>query len=120
MNGSVTIGAVTGGTAPYTYNFNNTGYPGSTSYTGLAAGTYPLEVKDANGCTFLTSVTITNIPGATAIASTVFNETCGVANGSVTIGSSNWRSCAISDIILIILDIRVQRLILSFQLELTL
>ncbi len=86
-NGSVTIGGTTGGTAPYTYNFNNTGYPGSTSYTGLAAGTYPLEVKDANGCTFLTSVTLVNLPAVTAIASTTVNETCGSANGTVTLGT---------------------------------
>ena len=59
-NGSVTLGAVTGGTPAYTYNFNNLGFSGTTSYTGLLAGSYPLEVKDANGCIFATTITIIN------------------------------------------------------------
>ncbi len=86
-NGSVTLGAVTGGTGPYTYDFNNMGYPGSTTYTGLSAGVYPLEVQDANGCKYLTSVTILDNPGPTAIATTVVDEACGAADGSVTITS---------------------------------
>ena len=51
-NGSVTIGAVTGGTAPYTYSFNGGAYGAATSFTNLAAGTYTISVKDANGCIF--------------------------------------------------------------------
>ena len=49
-NGSVTIGAVTGGTAPYTYSFNGGAYGAATSFPNLAAGTYTISVKDANGC----------------------------------------------------------------------
>lgn len=46
-NGSVTTN-VSGGTTPYTYMWND----GSTnaSLTGLAAGNYHVDVKDANGC----------------------------------------------------------------------
>ena len=86
-NGSVTLGAVTGGIAPFTYNFNNLGFSATTSYTGLAPGTYPLVVKDANGCNYTTSVVIGNNPGPTAIASTTINSNCGAANGSVTLGA---------------------------------
>ena len=39
-NGSVTIGAVTGGTAPFTYSFNGGAYGAATSFPNLAAGTY--------------------------------------------------------------------------------
>ncbi len=84
-NGSITIGAVTGGTAPYSYNFNNLGYPGTTVYTNLSAGCYPLEVKDANGCLFSTAICLTDAPGPTAIATTVTDESCGNVNGCITI-----------------------------------
>ena len=86
-NGSVTLGAVTGGTGPFTYNFNNAGYSGSTTYTGLVAGNYPLEVQDANGCTYLTSIIILNNPGPTAIVTTVVDEACNAADGSVNLGT---------------------------------
>ena len=86
-NGSVTIGAVTSGTAPFLYNFNGGGFSATTTYTGLAAGTYPIIVQDANGCTFNSSVIINNSPAPTAIAVTKVNATCGNANGSVTLGA---------------------------------
>lgn len=86
-NGAVTIGTVTSGTAPYSYNFNGGGFSGTTSYTGLAAGTYPIVVQDANGCTFTSSVIINNSPAPTAVVLTPVNATCGNSNGSFTIGA---------------------------------
>jgi gliding motility-associated-like protein len=86
-NGSVTIGAVTSGTAPFVYNFNGGGFSATTSYTGLAAGTYPIIVQDANGCTFTSSVIINNSPAPTAVVITKVNTTCGNSNGSVTLGA---------------------------------
>jgi gliding motility-associated-like protein len=87
-NGSVIIGTVTGGTSPYTYSFNGSPFTATTSYTGLAAGTYPIIVKDANGCTFSTSAVLTNSPGPTALAVTSTNPTCGNSNGTITIGAT--------------------------------
>ncbi|WP_394767798.1 right-handed parallel beta-helix repeat-containing protein [Ferruginibacter sp.] len=49
---TVTVSA-TGGTAPYS---------GTGSFLGLAAGTYTYSVRDANGCTATSSVTITTAP----------------------------------------------------------
>jgi gliding motility-associated-like protein len=86
-NGTVTIGAVTGGTAPYLFNFNSGGFSATTNYTGLAAGTYPIIVQDANGCTFTSSVIINNSPGPTALAVANTSSTCGNSNGTVTIGA---------------------------------
>src|SRR5205814_494032 len=67
-NGTATIGAVTGGTSAYVYSFNGSAFSATTNYTGLAAGTYTVIVKDANGCTFTTTTTVTDTPGPTAIA----------------------------------------------------
>lgn len=46
-NGSIAI-TVTGGTAPYTYAWSNGAT--TTEVNNLAAGTYSVEVTDANGC----------------------------------------------------------------------
>ena len=86
-NGTITIGAVTGGTPTYTYSFNGGGFTATTSYTGLAAGTYPIIVQDANGCQFTISKVIVNVPGPTALATTTTNASCGASTGTVTIGA---------------------------------
>src|SRR6185503_15240506 len=86
-NGTLTIGAVTGGVAAYTYLVNGGAFTGTTSYTGLAAGTYTVVVKDANGCTFTTTHVINNNAGPTAVVLTPVNATCGASNGSFTIGA---------------------------------
>ncbi|MGZ6414351.1 MAG: hypothetical protein ACXVDW_09240, partial [Bacteroidia bacterium] len=85
-NGVVTVGATTGGVAPYTYSFNGGGFSGTTSYPGVAAGTYNVVVKDANGCTFTTTATVANTPGPTALATTTTNTACGASTGSITVG----------------------------------
>ncbi len=85
-NGSVTLGAVTGGVAPYTYSFDGSPFTATTSYTNLAPGTYAVEVMDANGCVYSTSAEITNTSGPTAIATTVVNAACGASNGTLTLG----------------------------------
>jgi len=56
-NGSLQIN-LTGTVAPYTYSFNNSAYTSITSYQNLAAGNYPVAVKDAQGCIFTGSATI--------------------------------------------------------------
>ncbi|MFL5752452.1 MAG: beta strand repeat-containing protein, partial [Bacteroidia bacterium] len=86
-NGSVTFGATTGGVAPYTFSFNGSPFTATTSYTGLAAGTYNFIVKDNFGCTFASTVTVGNTPGPTAVVLTPVNASCGTANGSFTIGA---------------------------------
>ncbi len=85
--GSVTIGATTGGTAPYSYNFNSLGFSATTTFNNLASGTYTVLVKDANGCTFSTTATVGNNSGPTALATTPAKSSCGTNNGSVSIGA---------------------------------
>ncbi len=87
-NGSVSLGAVTGGTSPYTYNFNSLGFSGTTSYSNLAAGSYSLIVQDASGCTYTApNIVINNTNGPTAITVTPTDATCGQSNGSVSLGT---------------------------------
>lgn len=47
-NGTATINTITGGTAPYSYLWNNGST--STSISGLVSNQYFVEVTDANGC----------------------------------------------------------------------
>lgn len=85
-DGSISVGKVTGGTADYTYSINGTTFQNSTTFTGLAAGTYTLTAKDKNGCTVTTSVVVrANVP--TAFASTTVAATCGRPDGQITVGA---------------------------------
>jgi hypothetical protein len=84
-NGAITINDVTGGAAPYEYALDGGGYGNTTNFTGLGAGAYTIAVRDANGCVFSTTVTITSSGGPTAINATPTDATCGNNDGSINI-----------------------------------
>ncbi|MFN8292427.1 MAG: hypothetical protein U0T72_01810 [Chitinophagales bacterium] len=74
--------AVSGGTGAYSYAWSN---GASTSSISDVAGTYSVTVTDGNGCTKVTSVTITE-PTAIVVNATVVNVNCyGGNTGSVSI-----------------------------------
>jgi hypothetical protein len=50
----------TGGTTPYSYSMNNINFQSSNTFYSIAAGTYTVTTKDANGCTASNSITINN------------------------------------------------------------
>lgn len=84
-NGVIDI-SVTGGTTPYNYNWSN----GQTSedITGLIAGTYTVNVVDANGCSVTYSFEVTQ-PPLLVVSGTLTNVTCfGYANGTIDITAS--------------------------------
>ncbi|REG98843.1 SprB-like repeat protein, partial [Flavobacterium aquicola] len=55
------------GVAPYTYTINTGVAPSPADTFTVAAGTYTITVKDANGCTNTTSVTVYDVLDADAI-----------------------------------------------------
>jgi large repetitive protein len=85
-NGSATA-TVTGGTGPYTYAWLPSGGNAATA-TGLCAGTYTVNVTDANGCTGNRVFTITQ-PPVLANTFTQVNVLCNGGNtGSATVTAS--------------------------------
>src|SRR5205814_8694011 len=86
-NGSLTLGAVTGGVAPYTYQVDGGGYSATLVYNNLAAGAHTVDVQDANGCIYSTPASISNSTGPSAVQITPTDATCGTANGSLTLGA---------------------------------
>jgi gliding motility-associated-like protein len=57
-DGSLVINSIVGGTPPFRYNFDNQGFTSNPLYTGLEPDVYDLVVQDANGCEYMTTVTI--------------------------------------------------------------
>ncbi len=58
QDGFIEILAVNGGQQPYQFSFNGAAYSNQNSWDLLAAGNYPVVVKDAEGCTYETIVEI--------------------------------------------------------------
>ncbi|MFN4951606.1 MAG: SprB repeat-containing protein, partial [Flavobacteriales bacterium] len=90
-NGSVSS-TVTGGTAPYTYQWSNSST--NANLSNIGAGTYILVVTDANGCQASDTVTLVNPPQLTSSALITSNYngqnvSCfGSTNGSASVSAS--------------------------------
>ncbi len=82
--GSITITGG-GGTLPYTYAINGGAYGTTNPFTPLMAGTYPVSVRDNNGCINNASVTI-NQPADINPNATLTNPKCfGSLDGTITL-----------------------------------
>ena len=79
-NGSIDL-TVSGGVAPYTYNWSNS-IP-TEDLSGIGTGTYQVTVVDANNCTASTSVAISNTIGPTLTATAVNATDCNTTDGSI-------------------------------------
>ncbi|HXB10894.1 MAG TPA: hypothetical protein VNZ45_02825, partial [Bacteroidia bacterium] len=84
-NGKAVL-SVSGGTGPYTYNWQPSGGSGSVA-TNLTAGTYTCTITDAGGCTTKDSATITQ-PPALKDTVTINPAVCGSNNGSASATAS--------------------------------
>ncbi|OSZ78071.1 hypothetical protein CAP35_07345, partial [Chitinophagaceae bacterium IBVUCB1] len=89
-NGAASVNVATGGAGGYTYNWtpgNPTG-DGTTSVTGLTAGTWTCTVTDANSCTATRTFTITQPTAIVVTAASQTNISCnGGSNGAASINT---------------------------------
>ncbi len=79
-SGTVTVG---GGSPGYTYNWDTGSITNILS--GASAGTHTVTVQDLNGCVITRTVSITNIPGPTAITGTTSLAGCNLSNGTYSV-----------------------------------
>ncbi|MBI1289479.1 MAG: T9SS type B sorting domain-containing protein [Flavobacteriales bacterium] len=75
----------TGGTPPYTYQWNDINNTTNDTITGLCAGTYSVTVTDNNGCVSVSTVTITQ-PNPLSASTTASDVSCfGQCDGTATV-----------------------------------
>ena len=95
---------VSGGTAPYNFNWAQPGLPNSQKIENLCYGRYSVEVVDANGCDIVDFFDI-NTPDRLEVATSSTTEHCNLSDGTVmasaTGGTSpysySWNTGAITD-----------------------
>lgn len=96
-NGSASV-AVYGGTSPYTINWLPTSTLG-TSVNSLTAGTYSVNITDANNCPISNTISITQPTAALSVSTSstnvlCFNENNGTASATASGGTApysyNW------------------------------
>ena len=80
-DGSISV-IPSGGVAPYTYSINGGLYQSSNSFSGLAASTYAISVKDFKGCLGSINVTI-NLNPINVTSFVVNAGSCAATNGSI-------------------------------------
>ncbi len=84
FGGTTTITAnASGGTGLYSYQLNSGTYQSSNIFSNVAAGTYTVNVKDANGCIISNTITVTQ-PGA-ALTASVTSGTISCNGGSTSV-----------------------------------
>ena len=83
-NGTIAISAA-GGAAPYEFSIDGTNFVTSSEFTGLAANTYSLTVKDANGCTATTQAVVAEPVALSAAAEATSPGCSSAADGSIAI-----------------------------------
>ncbi len=88
-DGSITVTGVSGGTPPYEYSLDGSTWQSSNVFTGLAAGTYTVYIRDvAAVCTMNLPVTIGVTGTINAVTSSTPTACAGVSDGTITIASA--------------------------------
>lgn len=74
-----------GGVAPYTYDWSN----GQTTQSiTVTAGTYTVDITDANGCMATASYTVSENPELILVCSATDNTDCTTCNGTASVAAS--------------------------------
>jgi hypothetical protein len=81
-NGSISV-VGTGGSTPYQYAVNGGTYQLGNLFTGLAAGSYTINIRDASGC--MNSFSPIIVPNAAGLTVTATSTLSGCVSGSGTI-----------------------------------
>ncbi|MCC6460649.1 MAG: lamin tail domain-containing protein [Saprospiraceae bacterium] len=94
LDGQLVVSNVTGGTGPFLYSVNNgSSYSASPTFTGLAAGVYPVRVKDAYLCeSAAQNITVGTGPCGITFAGTIRssqNSALGVQNATVKLSGAS-------------------------------
>ncbi|MBI4648728.1 MAG: SprB repeat-containing protein, partial [Bacteroidia bacterium] len=85
-NGTIEVDIVTGGTAPYYYEWS--GQTGTTSLiSGLCEGDYTVTVSDNNGCEISQTVTLNDPPVFSATTSQTDVSCYGTCDGTATVNA---------------------------------
>ncbi|MES2838521.1 MAG: gliding motility-associated C-terminal domain-containing protein [Bacteroidota bacterium] len=84
----IRVASVTDGAAPFTYSFNGAPFVNNNTITGLATNdNYSVEVKDAAGCTYLTTVSVSSYPGVSTFTLSKTEAACGQTDASITVSN---------------------------------
>ncbi len=76
-------GAVSGGSAPYTYVWDDQSAQSSATASGLSAGTYNVTITDNLGCEGTASVTLTD-PADIVLSTSTTQASCGSSDGTAS------------------------------------
>jgi len=85
-NGAFTAQA-SGGRTPYEYALNNGAYQSAGRFGNLAAGSYTITVRDANGCTATTTANLQSAASPSASVSNLRQPTCAGNDGQIQVQS---------------------------------
>ena len=80
--------SATGGAGSFMYSLNGGTAQSSGTFSGLGAGTYTIDVTDANGCTSQSSVTLNTGGSSVSLNVTSNDPACGASDGDITIVAS--------------------------------
>ena len=87
--GTITVSGVAGGTPPYEYSLDGIIWQSSNIFSGLAAGSYTVFIKDFGAvCTSSIPITVNTSGTIPATTSTTPTACAGVNDGSITITSA--------------------------------
>lgn len=75
-----------GGTSPYTYQWNDSSLQGTQTATGLGAGLYTVVVTDTNGCLFSDTISLNEPPSSITFTDSTTSPSCfGFTDGTATV-----------------------------------
>ncbi|MDQ3046072.1 MAG: gliding motility-associated C-terminal domain-containing protein [Bacteroidota bacterium] len=85
IDGTITVGAVSGGTAPFMYSLNGGTPQSGDMFSGLAAGSYTITVSTAGGCT---ATQVVNV-GTVNLVNASFTADPASGSGPLTVNFTN-------------------------------